>query len=176
MKGILISIFLFASYISAAQHDHGDDTATSNHIKHIQTLRAETYYIHNLPTQKLMKGVGTSQMRINTKSPVTQNYFNQGISLLHCFWDFEAYRSFKEAIRNDSSAIMPYWGLFQTLGPLEDSIYKRDKEISLRKLKALGSKGNEQEKLYAETVILNDSLGDKGYMESVKKLELIVHK
>lgn len=176
MKGILLSIFLFAGHFSTAQHEHGDDTATSNHIKHIQTLRAETYYIHNLPAPKLMKGVGTSQMRINTKSPVTQNYFNQGISLLHCFWDFEAYRSFKEAIRNDSSAIMPYWGLFQTLGPLEDSTYKRDKEISLKQLKALRSEGSEQEKLYAETVILSDSLGDKGYMESIKKLELIVHR
>jgi tetratricopeptide (TPR) repeat protein len=177
MKGILIFVLSFGSNYSIAQHGHGGgDTANSNHISHIQRLRAETRYIHNLPIPKLIKGVGTSHMPIDTKSRVTQMYFDQGISLLHCFWDFEAYRSFKEAIRNDSSAIMPYWGLFQTLGPIEDSVYRRDKEICLKQLKALRITANEHERLYAETAIVSDSLGDKGYMESIKKLEVIVHK
>ena len=40
-------------------------------------------------------------MTITTSSPEAQRYFDQGLNLLHCFWDFEAYRSFREAARLD---------------------------------------------------------------------------
>ncbi|MEO8765317.1 MAG: tetratricopeptide repeat protein [Ginsengibacter sp.] len=171
LLGLLISLH------SYAQHEHHqDDTTVHNHLAHIQASRAQTFYIHNLPAPKIMDGIGESKMTIETKSDKTQQYFNQGISLLHCFWDFEAYRSFKEAIRNDSGAIMPYWGLMQTLGPMEDSVFKHDKEIALKQLKALVAKATEHEKLYAESAIIKDSLQDKGSEESLKKLELIIHR
>lgn len=160
-----------------AQHDHHVDDATkTNHLAHMQAGRAQNFYIHNLPAPKLMAGIGGSKMKIETKSKKTQAYFNQGLSLLHDFWDFEAYRAFKEAIHNDSTAIMPYWGLLQTLGPDEDSIYKSNKELAVKQLKKLIPTANEHEKLYAETSLLSDSLKEKAYPEIEKKMELIVHK
>lgn len=115
MKQYFAILTTLLPFFTLAQHNHqsNDDATKSNHnhLAHMQASRAENFYIHNLPSPKLMKGVGSSNMKIETKSEKTQAYFNQGISLLHDFWDFEAYRSFKEAIRNDSSAIMPYWGL-----------------------------------------------------------------
>lgn len=178
MRKVTLLFCLLLSMVSYGQHDHHiqDTTITHNHLAHIMASRSQTFYIHNLPPPKLMDGIGHSKMQIETKSEKTQQYFNQGISLLHCFWDFESYRAFKEAIRNDSTAIMPYWGLLQTLGPIEDSVYKADKEIALKQLKTLLEKANEHEKLYAQSAIIMDSLQDKGFEESTKKLEFIVHK
>lgn len=161
------------------QHDkHVEDNLTSNHnhLAHMQASRAQVFYIHNLPAPKLMTGIGNSTMKIETKSQKTQAYFNQGLSLLHDFWDFEAYRAFKEAIRNDSTAIMPYWGLLQTVGPDEDSVYKSNKVNAVNQLKKLLATANEHEKLYAEISLLSDSLKEKAYPEIEKKMELIVHK
>ena len=101
-------ILLFASCLLCqlvfAQHDHNPTGATTtatshNHLAHMQASRAQNFYIHNLPSPKLMTGIGQSKMKIVTKSEKTQAYFNQGLNLLHDFWDFEAYRAFKEAIK-----------------------------------------------------------------------------
>jgi hypothetical protein len=114
----IIPVFVFG------QHDHHADDATTshNHLAHMQASRAQSFYIHNLPAPALMTGVGNASLKINTKSEKTQAYFNQGISLLHDFWDLEAYRAFKEAVRNDTTAVMPYWGILQTPGSEDDSV------------------------------------------------------
>lgn len=71
---------------------------------------------------------------------------------------------------------MPYWGLLQTIGPDEDSIYKSNKSIAIKQLKKLKKTANEHEKLYAEISLLEDSLKSKAYVEVNKKYELIIHK
>lgn len=178
MKNTICFLCFLLSFSSYAQHDHHtENIATShNHLAHMQASRAETFYVHTLPPPKLMQGIGQSNMVIQTKSKQTQLYFNQGLSLLHDFWDFEAYRAFKEAIRQDSTAVMPYWGLLQNPGPDEDSIYKHNKMIAIKQLKILVQKANEHEKLYAEIAILSDSLKEKANPEITKKYELIIHK
>lgn len=178
MKTLLCLIGAFLPFWGFSQHDHHVDDNTKsnhNHLAHMQASRAQNFYIHQLPAPKLMKGIGNSDMKIMTKSEKTQAYFNQGLSLLHDFWDFEAYRAFKEAIRNDSTAIMPYWGLLQTPGPDEDCVYKNNKAIAVAQLKKLVLTANEHEKLYAEISLLSDSLKEKAYPEMEKKYEIIIH-
>ncbi|WP_221393944.1 tetratricopeptide repeat protein [Dyadobacter sp. NIV53] len=171
---LFLTLLAFAAH---AQHDHSDHTKTQtgNHLNHIQACRRETKYIHNLPPPELMNGVGKSDLKIQTVSDSTQKYFSQGVALMHCFWDFEAYRSFKEAIRRDSTAIMPYWGLMESIVRFQSEDFKKDKELAIRKLKLLKSKANDHEKLYAEASILGDSLKENGAKEAMKKLEAIVH-
>lgn len=179
MKILLLAPALVLSLCSFCQHDkHVEDhlQPNHNHLAHMQASRAHVFYIHNLPPPKLMKGIGNSKMNIVTKSGKTQAYFNQGVSMLHNFWDFEAYRAFKEAIRNDSTAIMPYWGLLQTVGPDEDSVYKSTKINAIKQLKKLLPTANEHEKLYAEISIVTDSLKERAYPEISKLYELIIHK
>ena len=178
MKNTISILSFFVSFFCYAQHNHHADKKETghNHLAHMQAARAETFYIHNLPPPKLMTGIGNSNMVIETKSKQTQLYFNQGVSLLHDFWDFEAYRAFKEAIRQDSTAVMPYWGLLQEPGSDEDSIYTNNKMIAVKQLKKLLKTANEHEKLYAEIAILKDSLKEKSNPEIVKKYEIIVHK
>ncbi len=177
-KSTLCLVFGLLCQLTFAQHDHHvDDTKNShNHLAHIQASRAQNFYIHNLPAPKLMTGIGGSKMKIDTKSEKTQAYFNQGLNLLHDFWDFEAYRAFKEAIRHDSTAIMPYWGLLQAPGPEEDSVLTSQRKAAAKQLKKLLKTANEHEKLYAELALLGDSLKEKAYPEMLKKYELIVHK
>jgi len=180
MKILALLSCLFLPLTAFAQHDHpaaADDTKSNhNHLAHMQAARAQNFYIHNLPPPKLMSGIGQSGMKIETKSEKTQAYFNQGLNLLHDFWDFEAYRAFKEAIRNDSTAIMPYWGLLQAPGSEGDSVLTKQKKGAAKQLKKLLKTANEHEKLYAEIGILSDSLKEKAYPEMIKKMELIVHK
>ena len=179
MKFKAILLFTVFPFLVFAQHEHqmgGDTKINHNHLAHMQASRAENFYIHNLPPPKLMTGIGNATMKIQTKSVKTQAYFNQGISLLHDFWDFEAYRAFKEAIRNDSTAIMPYWGLLQTPGTAEDSVLNNDRMKAINQLKKLIPTANDHEKLYAEMALLTDSLKEMAYPEMAKKYEVIIHK
>lgn len=181
MRKLILLLTLTNSIITLAQHDHHVDdnkssTAGHSHLQHMQASRKQNFYIHNLPAPKLMKGIGASNMKIQTKSDSCQKYFNQGLNLLHDFWDFEAYRAFKEAIRLDSSALMPYWGLYQMPGPDEDSVLQAQKKNAIKQIKKLLKTANEHEKLYAEITLLGDSLKEKAYPEITKKMDYLIHK
>jgi len=68
-----------------------------------------------LSPPQLLHGIGNSVLKITTTSPKAQAYFNQGLSLFHCFWWNEALASFRETARLDSSCAMAHWGIYQTL-------------------------------------------------------------
>jgi tetratricopeptide (TPR) repeat protein len=179
----LISISTFAQrdrQTQSSAHDHAhhvdENEFAHNHLDHIQAYRKETAYVHNLPPAQFLEGIGTSAFKITTQSEQAQKYFAQGVALLHDFWDFEAYRSFKEAIRLDSSAVMPYWGLYSAIGATEGPDFENDKKLAVRKLKALKDSTNEHEKLYAEAILLRDAPGENSRKQYQQKLEIIVHK
>ena len=177
MKKRLLFCLLAITTAGFAQHDHHVDDKQTNHshLAHMQASRAKTFYIHTLPAPTLMTGIGKSFMKIETTSEKTQAYYNQGLNLMHDFWDFEAYRAFKEAIANDSGAVMPYVGLLQALGSDEDSVLAAQKKLAVEKLKTLIKKAGAHEKLYAELALLSDSLKEKAYPEVLRKYEVIVH-
>ncbi|WP_435354736.1 hypothetical protein [Emticicia sp. SJ17W-69] len=163
---------------SASQeaHDGGVSHENHNHLEHILDYRKETAYVPNLPPPIIFTGIGEVDFKITTKSPKTQQFFNQGIALLHCFWDFEAYRAFKEAIKNDSTAIMPYYGLYSAIGAIEGDEFKNDQKLAVAKLKQLKEKATEREKLYADAILVRDNNESGGKAAYQGKLELIIHK
>jgi len=57
-----------------------------------------------------MSGIGNSHIAIKA-TPEAQQWFDQGLSLLHDFWDYESAKAFEEAIRKDPDCAMCYWGL-----------------------------------------------------------------
>ena len=61
-----------------------------------------------------IEGIGHSTFAITTSKPEVQEWFNQGHTLLHSFWFFEAERAFRWAVKLDPDAPMPYWGLART--------------------------------------------------------------
>src|SRR5262245_51503082 len=65
-----------------------------------------------LPPAVHMDGVGNSHMEI-TATPEAQAWFDQGLNLLHDFWDYESARAFQQGVRVDPQCAMCFWGLYQ---------------------------------------------------------------
>ncbi|HJT31606.1 MAG TPA: peroxiredoxin family protein [Pirellulales bacterium] len=65
------------------------------------------------PRQKayLMGGTGNVSLKITTRAPDAQKFFDQGLGQLHGFWYFEAERSFRQAAALDPDCAMAYWGM-----------------------------------------------------------------
>jgi tetratricopeptide (TPR) repeat protein len=68
----------------------------------------------SLPAPVKMTGIGNSRLTI-TATPEAQAWFNQGLNLLHDFWDYESARAFEQGVRVDPRCAMCYWGLYQAL-------------------------------------------------------------
>jgi tetratricopeptide (TPR) repeat protein len=108
-----------------------------------------------------MEGIGEASLKITTSSEQAQAYFNQGLRLLHCFWDFEAYRAFKEAARLDPSAAMAYWGEFEALEMTARHGNKQEeKDAVLAKAKSLADHASEHEQLYIRAAEQENKAGD----------------
>jgi len=67
-----------------------------------------------LPAPLKLTGIGNSHLAI-TATPEAQMWFDQGLNLLHDFWDYESERAFEQSIRADPKCAMCYWGLYQAL-------------------------------------------------------------
>jgi tetratricopeptide (TPR) repeat protein len=65
-----------------------------------------------LPAPIKMTGIGNSHMAIKANAEA-QEWFDQGLSLLHDFWDYESAKAFEQAVRKDPDCAMCYWGLAQ---------------------------------------------------------------
>jgi tetratricopeptide (TPR) repeat protein len=98
-------VFLWASAFAAAQ------SGASSHKDHV----SRDYKMTPMPPPSKLSGIGTSHLAISTKSAEAQAWFDQGLNLLHCFWDFEAYRAFKQATLLDPDAAMAWWGVVQAI-------------------------------------------------------------
>ena len=69
------------------------------------------------PRQKpwLMEGIGSSHFPITTRNPEVQQWFDQGHTLLHSFWFYEAERAFRWCLKLEPDNAMAYWGLARAI-------------------------------------------------------------
>jgi tetratricopeptide (TPR) repeat protein len=65
-----------------------------------------------LPAPVKMTGIGNSHITIKANAEA-QAWFDQGLTLLHDFWDYESAKAFEQAIRVDAKCAMCWWGLAQ---------------------------------------------------------------
>ena len=89
-------------------------------------------------------GVGTVSFPITHKNAETQKWFNQGVSLLHSFWYYEAERSFRWSLQLEPENAMAWWGLARS-----QSGGKRGKEFLQEAVKRKSSV-SERERMYIE--------------------------
>ena len=61
-----------------------------------------------------LQGIGKVHFPITTTVPEVQEWFNQGMALMHSFWFYEAERAFRWCLKLDPNCTMAYWGLAQT--------------------------------------------------------------
>src|SRR5579864_8677268 len=67
----------------------------------------------------LFNNLGTFHYPISTKVPLAQRFFDQGLTIYSDSFSYslESIRSFREAIRQDPTCAMCYWGLALALIP-----------------------------------------------------------
>ncbi len=65
----------------------------------------------------VLKNIGDYSVPVTTTSIYAQLFFNQGVIMANNFNHDEATRSFREAVRLDSTFAMGYWGIAYVLGP-----------------------------------------------------------
>ncbi len=112
------------------------------------------------PRQKpwAMEGIGKVHFPITTKSQEVQKWFDQGVTLLHSFWDYEAERAFRWCLKLEPENAMVYWGLARASGD------KRSEEFMRQAVKRKNTV-TERERLYIEAleaVVSRDPLRDRG--------------
>ncbi|MDF1838157.1 MAG: peroxiredoxin family protein [Planctomycetota bacterium] len=62
-----------------------------------------------------MEGIGKTPFPITSEHPEVQEWFDQGIALLHGFWYYEAERSFRWCLKLDPECAMAYWAMALTV-------------------------------------------------------------
>jgi tetratricopeptide (TPR) repeat protein len=101
-----------------------------------------------LPPPQKLTGIGNAHIRI-TATPEAQVWFDQGLNLLHDFWDYESVRAFEQGIRVDPNCAMCYWGVYhaELFTHSNAKYYARQ---ALAKAVALKSHASKAERLYIE--------------------------
>src|SRR5688572_14580609 len=66
---------------------------------------------------RLHAGLGDHSFPITTRSPLAQQWFDQGLNLAYGFNHEEAKISFEECAKADPGAAMCWWGVAYVLGP-----------------------------------------------------------
>jgi len=135
--GIVVACLVFAQAGQAA--------AQTEMVNHSMGLRDEMPP-DQLPIPQKMSGIGNVSIKI-TASPEAKMWFNQGLNLLHDFWEYESARAFEQGVRVDRQCAMCYWGLYVA----EASFHSTAKDYAKQALnKAVGLEGHvsRAERLY----------------------------
>ncbi len=120
-----------------------------------------------LPPPQKLTGIGNAHLRI-TASPEAQMWFDQGLNLLHDFWDYESARAFEQSIRVDPQCAMCYWGIYRAYKSnyrIETSYYQ---EQALAKAASLKNHAGKAERLYIEASAAAEAAGKSGQKENQK--------
>ncbi len=119
-----------------------------------------------LPPPQKLDGIGNAHIRI-TATPEGQMWFDQGLNLLHDFWDYESVRAFEQSVRVDPQCAMCYWGVYQAEKfRHSNSAYFADP--ALAKAVSLKGRASKSERLYIEASAAADA-AEKSEKEEKKK-------
>ena len=128
----------------------------------------------NLPAPIRMEGIGNSHIAIKS-SPEAQAWFDQGLSLLHDFWEYESEKAFEQAIRIDPNCAMCYLGLAEAEDVRsngEHYYFNRALQQAVR----LKGKAGDAGKLYIEALDAQTQAKDGNNTQEVAILRKLVKK
>lgn len=146
----------------------------------VEPVRDTYAALDALPPPPLMTGVGNSHLPITTDFDLAQQYFDQGVSLLHDFWEFEAYRAFRHAATLDPSSPMPHWGMYLAARNLkrgyDDALSYRETQ-ALDQARALRDNASEREQYYIRSIErLADGDSEDAYADYHRELEALLNR
>ncbi len=143
-----LSVFALGCALALAQiqHHHADEVVAEINLS-------------KLPPAVKVAGLGQSHIAITTQSSEVQQWFDQGLALLHSFWDYEAMRAFEQAVRLDPDCALCHWGLYRALsfGNREEAA-----KVELAKAKDLMAKTSDHERFYILADVNEQEEKDKG--------------
>ncbi|KAA6459224.1 hypothetical protein DYQ86_18395 [Acidobacteria bacterium AB60] len=112
-----------------------------------------------LPVPIKMTGIGNSHIAIKA-TPEAQAWFDQGLSLLHDFWEYESAKAFEQAIRVDPKCAMCWWGLSRAES-FRGEETKPYADKALDQAVKLENEGSETDKLYIDAAKAEHDGGGK---------------
>jgi tetratricopeptide (TPR) repeat protein len=140
-----IALYLLAACLAALQSQSA--LAQMNMTGHTMEMRDEIPPAE-LPVPQRMNGIGNAHIRI-TATPEAQAWFDQGLNLIHDFWDYESARAFEQTVRIDPQCAMCYWGLYKA-----ESFYHSTSQgyagQALASAVAFKGRASKRERLYIE--------------------------
>lgn len=128
-----------------------------------------------LPVPIKMTGIGNSHIAIKA-TPEAQAWFDQGLSLLHDFWDYESAKAFEQSIRVDPNCAMCWWGLAQALGMRGDDSVKSYVEHAMDEAERLKNHASRSDKLYIEAGKAELLRREQGHSAAIPALRKLVKK
>jgi len=88
-----------------------------------------------------MEGIGHSHFPITTSNPEVQMWFDQGNTLLHSFWYYEAERSFRWCLKLEPDNAMAWWGMARATSQhdravtfIQEALKRKDKVTDRERL------------------------------------------
>jgi tetratricopeptide (TPR) repeat protein len=158
MKCLIVLLFATVCF---AQHQHTADP---------ESARID---LPKLPAPQHLDGLGHAHITITTKSAEAQQWFDQGLSALHCFWDYEALRAFEQAVRLDPDCAICHWGLARALDSRGGD--KEQRNVELKKAADLASKASDHEQRYIRAdSAAQDKKGDEADAAYAKQMEALI--
>jgi len=130
-----------------------------------------------LPPPVHIAGIGNAHLEI-TAAPEAQIWFDQGLNLLHDYWDYESARAFEQGVRVDPECAMCFWGLYEA-----ESFYHSTAQglagKALRQAAELKDHVSARERLYIDAAVarekaMHDPNAGSLYAEQQQLLEKVV--
>ncbi len=127
-----------------------------------------------LPVPVKMEGIGNSHIPIKA-TPEAQAWFDQGLNLLHDFWEYESQKAFEKSVRVDPLCAMCWWGLAQAEGLHHSPAWEYAKtaldQAARLKVRASGS-----DKLYIEAAQAESTAKDDDHAHATAIYRKLVKK
>ncbi len=108
---LCLGLFCSASNVTADEDSPSDLAEGKSSTEAGHSAHGEVFDKGPRQAAYLMPGMGNVHWKIETKSPMAQRFFDQGLGQLHGFWYFEAERSFRQVAAIDPDCPMAYWGM-----------------------------------------------------------------
>jgi tetratricopeptide (TPR) repeat protein len=121
-----------------------------------------------------MEGIGNSHITIKG-NPEAQAWFDQGLNLLHDFWEYESQKAFEQSIRVDPQCAMCLWGLAQAEG-LHHSPSWPYAKAALAEAARLKVHGSGSDKLYIEAAQVESAAKDDDHAQATAIYRKLVKK
>jgi tetratricopeptide (TPR) repeat protein len=169
LSGAMSSAFVMALYPSAGAQQCKSMSAMQN-MADMQPVTPP----EKLPAPVKMTGIGNSHIAIKS-SPEVQAWFDQGLSLMHDFWDYESAKAFEQSIRVDPNCAMCWWGLAMAEGFRHSDAAVYGKK-ALEKAIALKGHAGAEGKLYIEAAQADSEAKDGDSSRSTEIMRKLVAK